>query len=478
MSRIKKMYILLAVLFAICLAVFGVSRYEEHKEQIKSSNKLILELPGEDVTSLSWKYESEEFAFHKDKTWKYDEDEAFPVDEEKILELLEQFEELKASFVIEEVNDYGQYGLDNPACTIRIETAEDKYEILLGDFSEMNSERYVSIGDRNVYLVKNDPMESFGIELNDLILHDEIPEFEHAAEIQFTGKEAYKIVYEENQDAAYSEEDVYFVKKGEYKPLDTENVEDYLQAVKDVNLKDYVSYNVSADELAAYGLDHPELEIEVRYTALEDEEEEEEAEEKTASFLLSIARDPKEQKQVESDSKDRETDEGEDEQTEEITAYARFGDSQIVYRISGEDYRKLMAASYQELCHQEILPVDFEDIYQADIELEGKKYTFTSKKKKKDKVWYYKDEEVEIDDFKGALMALKASDFEKEQPEGKEEISLKLYLDNKNYPEIQLELYRDDGSFCIAVLDQEPVSHVDRSYVVDLVEAVHEIVLD
>ena len=137
-----------------------------------------------------------------------------------------------------------------------------------------------------------------------------------------------------------------------------------------------------------------------------------------------------------------------------------------------------MGASYHEFRHQEILPVYFSDVYQADISLEGKKYTLTSKNKKKETVWYYNDEEVEIDNFKGAVKALKASDFEEEQPEGKEEISLTLYLENDNYPEIHLELYRYDGSSCIAVVDDEPVSHVDRSYVVDLIEAVHEIVLD
>ena len=340
----------------------------------------------------------------------------------------------------------------------------------------MDSERYVSIGDGNVYLVKDDPMETFRLELKDLIRHDEVPEFEYAEEIQFTGKEEFKVVYEENQDAAYSEEDVYFVKKkGEFLPLDTANVEDYLQTLKDMSLKNYASYDVSADELAVYGLDQPELEIKTRYKVLEDEDKEE-AEEKTGSFTLSIARAPEEQKDEEDDSKNKE--ESEDEETEEITAYARVGDSRTVYQIAGEDYKKLMGASYHEFRHQEILPVYFSDVYQADISLEGKKYTLTSKNKKKETVWYYNDEEVEIDNFKGAVKALKASDFEEEQPEGKEEISLTLYLENDNYPEIHLELYRYDGSSCIAVVDDEPVSHVDRSYVVDLIEAVHEIVLD
>ena len=54
-------------------------------------------------------------------------------------ELLEIFEEFGVSFVIEDVEDYGQYGLDDPEGTIRLEAGEESYEILLGDFSAMDS---------------------------------------------------------------------------------------------------------------------------------------------------------------------------------------------------------------------------------------------------------------------------------------------------------------------------------------------------
>ena len=56
MSRSKKIYILLGVLLLVCLAVFGVGRYEERKERIKNSDEIILEVPGDDVISLSWEY--------------------------------------------------------------------------------------------------------------------------------------------------------------------------------------------------------------------------------------------------------------------------------------------------------------------------------------------------------------------------------------------------------------------------------------
>lgn len=47
----------------------------------------------------------------------------------------------------------------------------------------------------------------------------------------------------------------------------------------------------------------------------------------------------------------------------------------------------------------------------------------------------------------------------------------------KNHPEVQIKLYRYDGSHCLAVVDGAPVSLVTRTSAVDLIEAVHAIVL-
>ncbi len=81
MKRSKRLYAWTGVLVIICGVTFGVSRYEQKKEEIKNSDKVILELAADDVTALSWEYDQTELAFHKDKRWLYDDDEAFPVSE-------------------------------------------------------------------------------------------------------------------------------------------------------------------------------------------------------------------------------------------------------------------------------------------------------------------------------------------------------------------------------------------------------------
>ena len=463
MKRSKRIYILLGVLSVSCMATLGVMRWEEEKEKIKNSDEIILELSGDQVTSISWELESETLAFHKGDRWLYDEDEAFPVDEEKIGRLLERFEEFGAAFVIEEVEDYGQYGLDDPVCTIHLGTGEQSYEILLGSYSSMDSQRYVSMGDGNVYLVKDDPLDDFDVTLRDMIDHDEIPEFEKAEGIRFKGTENYSVVYEESS-RTYSRDDVYFTEReGKAVPLDTSGVSLYLGNMSRLDLSNYVAYNASDEELESYGLMEPELTVTVEYISGEDEEEYQD------QFVLGVSRDPKEKKDTQDQAEETE---------EEITAYARVGESRIVYEISSKEYKELMKASYDSLRHKEIIWADFADIRQVEVSLEDTVYQLTSKEEKGERIYYYEDEKVEIDDFLNALEHVRADSFTVEQPTQKKEIGLTIYLDNENVPEVDIELYRYDGSYCLAAVDGEPVSLVARSDVMDLAEAVYGIVLN
>ncbi len=258
-----------------------------------------------------------------------------------------------------------------------------------------------------------------------------------------------------------SAEDVYFVKEGsEELPLDTENVESYVETIHELNLTNYVSYNVTEEELKSYGLDDPELTVTLQYRTQDDENEEE----KEETVVLHLSRDPAEKEEADSE--------------EETAAYLRVGESKIVYKISGPDYEDLMEASYNDLRHQEVIWADFGDISGVKIFLEGAEYELTVKEDGKENIWYYQDEEIETDDLRNALNALSASEFTEEEPADKEEISLTLQIDNDNQPEVEIELYRYDGNNCLAVVDGEPVSLIDRSDVVDLIEAVNAIVLN
>lgn len=458
MKRYKKLGILLAVLVVVSGVTFGVMKYQEVKEDIRNSDEIILELDPTTVQTLSWTYDSNTFSFHRDGDWVYDSDEAFPVDEGKIEDLLEPFSSLGVSFVIENVEDFGQYGLDEPVCTIDLTTDTDSYQITVGSYSTMDEQRYLSIGDGNVYLVSQDPMEEYDAQLSDLIRHDDVPDLEGVTSIQFVGAQEYEITYKTDSDNTYCADDVYFVSDGEL-PLDTTRVEGYLNTIRFLNLSDYVNYKVTQEELANYGLDAPDLTVTVNYTAEDDE-----GNTTDQTFTLTVGRSQ--------DQKDQAAD-GE----EDVSAYVRVVESSIIYQITGEDYDALLEASYNDLRHQEVYSGDIKQIYQVDVTLDGETYTLTADQAEDSTVWSYDGNEVDATEFETALTGLTASSFTDQEPEGSEEVRLKLYLTDDNFPTVEITLYRQDGTYCLAQVDGQPVCLVERSAVVTLTEAIRAIVL-
>ena len=69
MNRSKRLGILLGVLAVVCLLTFGVSRYQQRQEDIKTSGETILEIPADSVQAVSWDNETQALSFHKDDTY-------------------------------------------------------------------------------------------------------------------------------------------------------------------------------------------------------------------------------------------------------------------------------------------------------------------------------------------------------------------------------------------------------------------------
>lgn len=438
MNRSKRLLTLTVVLAAACAATFALTTYEMKQEQIKTSDAVILEIPSGSVQSISWEYEKEGLAFQrKADGWLYEKDEHFPVSEEKMEDILSHFESFGTSFTIEHVEDYSQYGLDKPECIIKLNTSDQEYTIKLGDFSKMDQKRYADIGDGNVYLISDDPTDFLDSELSSMILHDTIPAFKQVSDVQFSGAEDYTIVYKKDSKASYQDEDIYFTKKnGNTLPLDTAAVSRYVNTITSLSLQDYVTYYASDEEFERYGLTSPTLSVMIHS--------------EDTDFTLSIGQDSEEHH------------------------YARVGDSKIIYEITDYAYDVLSAASYDDLRHQEIFWANFDQITKMDLTLEGSTHTLT----RSNDLWYYKEAEIEIADLQNALESLTADSFTDEAAKQKEELQLTIYLDNDSFPQVKLQLYRYDGSFCLAVVDGKSISLVKRSAVIDLVEAVQSIILN
>lgn len=473
MKRTKKLLILLGVLLVVCIVTIVVTKHEEKKEQIKNADEVILNLDTSGVTKLSWTYDDTALSFTKNDVWNWDEDSAFPVDESKIDDLLKVFENFEAAFAIEDVDDLSLYGLKNPMCTIDIETGDENYEITLGDFSKMDSQRYVSIGDGKVYLVKNDPFDQYETEISKLIDNDEIPSLGTATVVSFTGLENYSFSLDEESTASYCETDKYYVnKEDEELPLDSSKVSAYLSGISNLDTSDYASYNASSEELTEYGLDNPELTVQVTYLDTDDDGTEAEK-----TFEISVGEN---KTQLEEKAA---TEASGEEYSGTVSCYARVGNSQIIYNIARADYANLVEASYNDLRHKKVFTANPVSITGLEVTLEGKNYGIESAKAKDEEtedesmVFSLNGTEVDITNLTSALEAMTVNEFCDSPATDKEEISMVIHLDNENHPELTLKFYRNDGSNCIVEINGEYVGLVERSLVVDFIEAVNEIVL-
>ena len=125
MKRQKNLLILVGVLAALCAGIAAVKGVQKHIDKVSTVSEDILSIDPDALTSVRWTVGGKSLTFaNSDSGWQQQDDDAFPVDQDKISDLLDHFAPLTASFVIHDVTDYSQYGLDKPTGTVTFSTAD------------------------------------------------------------------------------------------------------------------------------------------------------------------------------------------------------------------------------------------------------------------------------------------------------------------------------------------------------------------
>lgn len=436
MKRNKRLLVLLAILLGISLATVLVSNLQTHREQIHRTEAVVLQVSPDSVSKISWKTEDGTLAFKKDSQWLYEGDAAFPVSETKLGSILELFSQFSVSFIIEDVKDFGQYGLTAPQCTVNLETVDGNYELRLGNFSTMDEKRYVSVGDGNVYLVNDDPLSLFG-PLSDMLANDTVPEFTAIAQLSVTGEDSYKAVAVEENTYTYSTDDKYF-REDTKQALDSAKVKKYLKDLHNLSFTDYLTYNCTEADLQDCGLDAPKMLVRITGDA--------------GDFTLAV------------NEKDG-------------NYFARVGQSPILYKLTKEQFNTVCGGTFQKLRHEKLFYGEFRDVDQAEFKLEGETHLMEVTGDYTEQTWYYNGEKVSASVLQAALSTLRVSSFTDEKPTQKEELSVTLTLDSVNCPSLNIALYRYDGSHCLAAVNGQTVGLVEREDVVNIIEKVNQIIL-
>lgn len=428
MNRQKKLLILVGVLVALCAVIAIVSGVQKHIESISTIDEEIVAADPDGLTAVSWTKDGTTLSFTQaDGTWQDASDAAFPVDQEKMADFLSHFESVHASFIIENVEDFAQYGLDDPGCTITLTSAD-------GD-------TVLELGDGTVYLIDDDLAGYAVTDRDELMRQDVIPGYDTLDGIVATGETAFTVEHRPDEELCYTDAYEYYLNDGgSYEPLDSGKVEGLVDTLNALDRSDYATYTAGEASLAGYGLDAPALTFTVT-TTLDGTQE---------SHALAFGQDG------------------------DGNHYLRMDDSPIVYRVDADAYADdVAAAGYDTLRPDEVLALNWDTVESIDFTIDDTVYTAV----KSGDTWTINDTEVEFGDVQDAIDGLTVNTFNDETADRKQEIAFTVHLDSEAFPEVSVAVYQYDGENCLVQLDGVALGLAARSLAVDLTEAVNAITL-
>lgn len=477
MKRGKKLLLLTLVLVLMAgVALAARKLTPKSKEADTGSEEIsIFSVDTESVTKLTWTYQGETVALvDAGDGWMYENDRDFPLDESRLNTMLNALGEITASKTIENVEDLGQYGLEEPVCSISV-TAGKTSEIRLGDETGLGGQRYLSLGDGSVYLVDASLLSSFSYGLYDIIQKEAIPSMNSIRSFSVDrGTDQLTIDYLEDSGLAYSRQYTWFAQtESGCQTLDTELTDAFTEQITELQWDSCVDYKATPSAIQKYGLDTPAVTVMVTYL-------------ETSKVATN--------QQDEDGNTVYETKETEKTFTLEIggytgsSCYARIKDSQMVYLISAEICDSLLYTGTGDLLPDDVLVMDWDTVTGIDIILDGQ--TYPIKKEVRDStdedgqtsetyVYTLNGEEIAIGGVLDALESLNATGSgEGLTPSRGAEIQFIFHRDTDTFQKVELTFYLYDSSSCLVGLNGETRLFVSRDSVVSIVEDVNALVLD
>lgn len=467
MTRGKKLVLLLGVLLVLMTVTVLVMEFSPDENAEEEAAVTVFTLDMDQVTGLSWTYEGEEVSLERDgeNNWTYPADDAFPLDQSYPDAMVQALSEIQADRIIEEPEDLSEYGLADPVCSITVQ-ADETRQLAIGDETSLGGQRYLSLGDGNVYLVDASLLDDFALGLYDIVAKETIPSMTDVSSFQIqSGSTTLTIDYTEEEGLAYSDQYTWFWNQdGTLTALDTGLTSTLLETITSLSWNSCVAYQATQDQLSQWGLDDPSVIVTVSYvesSQVETNETDEdgqpiyETKETPKTFTLELG--------------DYDGD----------TCYARLAGSTMVYQVDGSVRDTLAAAKGNDLLPQDVLLMDWTEVTGVDITLDGTTYSLnktvqeeTDEDGNTTETYLYQldGQTVDIADALDSIQDLEVVGSDAGAQGSKEEISFTFHRDTDSYPTVTLTFYAYDSSSCLESLNGESRLLVDRDGVLDLIE--------
>ena len=272
MKKKKKLIGLLTALVVLILltaAYFCLKNYNKEQEaesETEDTSVAVTSIEETDITGLTYILDKEKLEFKKENdSWHYTQDENFPVDQDKMKTLLDNFKDIKAVRDLGQLENLEDYGLEEPQNTVTV-TSNNGVETVfyIGNENETTGDYYMYMNNpEHVYTVGSTFANAFNGKLYDLVVDSSFPSITSNSIIKAViDQQDNQLTLESSRDdsATWSVTD----SKNQKKEADGTKSNQLLSNVTSLNFTDYIDYNCK--DLEQYGLKDPSAVITLDYT--------------------------------------------------------------------------------------------------------------------------------------------------------------------------------------------------------------------
>lgn len=182
-NKFVPLIVLVVLLAALMIGYSALSAANDRKEAELAAEEaaenavtMIAEYDYSTTAKLSYKIGEGDFLTFTQSAgvWSYADDANFPLNQTIITQMAAAVASIGVETTVEEGTE-ADYGLDNPAYTIKVEyTGGSTHTYKIGDYNSFNGAYYFSM-DREMYMVSSALLSYFQYELTDLLALDTIP---------------------------------------------------------------------------------------------------------------------------------------------------------------------------------------------------------------------------------------------------------------------------------------------------------------
>lgn len=141
MKKQKIQLVIMIVLIVFCaLAYVMLNRYSQKKQEEElgdaAASETICQIAAEDIQGFSYKAGDETYSYRKDgDQWVCEGYEGLDLSEAQITALLSNVTAIECDEVLKDVEDYSQFGFDEPSNVITVVTNDETITITIGNYN-------------------------------------------------------------------------------------------------------------------------------------------------------------------------------------------------------------------------------------------------------------------------------------------------------------------------------------------------------